>query len=490
MSYELNNSGQLNNAQISRLKNVRQNQRLYDIKESELLLLELVVNEPTILQCFRIIESTCLSQGIFCKIDNKPASDLFLQHLDDFYISFCRAALRAMFTYGFVPWHVRRLPNGDTIPEVLPPGTFSWYTDVNPTIKQSYTYSYNTTAPKNNNKRTHANMYNHESMFVVYRIIPTAGMFKEQDINVYVFIEPSLDINNNSMLYATVPSPLAHVLFDYKALRQGQMRRSHADAWNSTAKVITEFDPKLRVEDNPTQYLMDFVHEDYYVPPAGGTSMYPPFEAHNVWQREQVIRRQFDANPSTHTPEVFALPRDHKLTQPQTLQPCEDINFLNDKYKRDVCAILGVPFEMISGTDQKRSGLDNSKKTMASGRIFSTNMQDYCKHLQRLLRQVYSVIYRSNNSTFVLVPMPRLEIESIEDLKILHEVGALTPDMSMQLSKTLLGETTMYKKQKKTTSSANVMDGANDNIINNKNNKVDNDNKKNSKDNTEKKNDE
>jgi hypothetical protein len=282
---------------------------------------------------------------------------------------------------------------------------------------------------------------------VIYRLNPTGGNFKEEEINIYVHTQPSLDIMNNSILYATVQSPLAHLLTDYKALRQGQIRRSHADAWNTTAKIITQFDPKLRVEDNPSQYLMDFVHEDYFVPPSGAESMYPPFEAHNVWQREQIIRRQFESNPSVHHPEVFALPRDHTVAAQTRLDPCEDIQLLNDKYKRDVCSLLGIPYEMIQG--QASTGLDNPRKTLSSGRIFSTNMQDLCKHTQKLLAQVYRAIYGdTQHIMFMLVPMPRLEIECINDLKVLHEIGAMTPDMSMQMSKTLLGENQIGKRQK------------------------------------------
>ena len=426
----------------SKMQKCRQNHRFADIQESERLLLELSISEPTIQQCFRIMESTCLSQGIYCKIDGKVASQEFLDHLDQFYTGFCRAALRAMCVYGFVPWRVRKLPSGDFVPEVLPAGTFSWFTELNYSKKESFSAS-----DGQPNKRKHADLHDFDSAMVIYRLIPTSGVFKEEDVDIYVFIVPSLDIMNNSMLYATVPSPLAHLLTDYKALRQGQIRRSHADAWNTTAKVITEFDPKLRVEDNPTQYLMDFVHEDFYQPPSGAQAMYPPFEAHNVWQREQVIRRQFEENPSVHYPEVFALPRDHRLAQQQKLEPCEDIQFLNEKYKRDVCSILGIPYEMVQGNDSKKAGPDSTKKTMASGRIFSTNMQDYCKHLQRLLKMVYEKIYRQSNVVFSLVPMPRLEVESIADLKVLHEIGALTPDMSMQVSKTLLGENNFVKNK-------------------------------------------
>lgn len=417
---------------VNRYKRARYEQRFVDIAESEQLLLELASVEPTIQQCFKIMESTCLSQGIFCKIDNKVAGNKFLDHIDEFYTPFCRAAIRAMCVYGFVPWRLRKISSGDMVPEVLPAGTFSWHTELN----------------SKTNKGKRPRMQDDDSMMVIYRLKPTGGEFKEEEIDIYVHTAPVLDVVNNSNLYATVVSPLSHLLSDYKALRQGLIRRSHADAWNTTAKIITQFDPKLRVEDNPTQYLMDFVHEDYYMPPGGAQSMYPPFEAHNVWQREQIIRRQFQANPSVHHPEVFALPRDHSVASQIRLDPCEDIQFLNDKFKRDVCSLLGIPYEMIQGKDASGMRSDSVKKTMASGRLFSTNMQDYCKHIQRLLRRVYRKIYGDDSQVvFTLVPMPRLEIETISDLKILSEIGALTPDMSLNVSKTLLGENNMAKKQ-------------------------------------------
>jgi hypothetical protein len=45
--------------------------------------------------------------------------------------------------------------------------------------------------------------------------------------------------------------------------------------------------------------------------------------------------------------------------------------------------------------------------------------------------------------------MPRLEIETIQDFKILHEIGALTPDMTVKLSRILLGEEPGAAKKRK-----------------------------------------
>ena len=436
----------------------RQTSRARDIQESQHLLLELVTTEPTILQCFKIIESTCLSQGVFCRLQGVEVSKPFQRFLDDHYLPFCKAAIRAMFAYGFVPWRRRRLGKGDEIPEVLPPGTFSWHTEVGPDEQDRAPGRYHGQNRPRRRRRTssggepsRAQLYvpeDDDSRLVVYRITPSAGGVREEDVQVYITTPPALDVSTNSSLYATVPSPLSYLLSDYKNLREAQKRRSHADAWNTTARIVSTFKPNLRNEDNPSQYLMDFVHEDHFSGPAIGESLFPSLQAHNVWQREHIMRRQIMDTPSNHHPEVYALPRDHDVVAQPHLDPCEDLNFLLDKYRRDVSALTGVPHEMIIGRDNGNH--ETVRKTIASGRIFSTNMHEICRHVQGLLRTAYCEIYsaRPEDVEFLLVPMPRLEIETIQDFKVLHEIGALTPDMTVKLSRILLGEEPDAKRSK------------------------------------------
>ena len=134
--------------------------------------------------------------------------------------------------------------------------------------------------------------------------------------------------------------------------------------------------------------------------------------------------------------------------------------FLLDKYRRDVSALTGVPHEMIIGRDNGNH--ETVRKTIASGRIFSTNMHEICRHLQTLLRNVYCEIYgaKPEDVEFLLIPMPRLEIETIQDFKILHEIGALTPDMTVKLSRILLGEDPSNKRAKTTPQQAQVVQGS------------------------------
>ena len=186
---------------------------------------------------------------------------------------------------------------------------------------------------------------------------------------------------------------------------------------------------------------MDFADDSYYQPGMHlGLPASAPLGATNLWTRDIQIRKQFEGVSQTHQPDVYTLPRDHTVEQQAMLSPCEDLEFLNGKFQRDVCAVLRVPEEMVRSKSGGGAAQENTRKTMAMGRVFSSNMTEVCRCLQELLRSVYRRIYKKDNVEFILLPMPRLEVESVADMKILFEIGALTPDMSLQLSHIMVGE--------------------------------------------------
>ena len=415
------------------LVKVRNSHRAIDLMESQALLYELGTSEPTLQQCFKVIESTCLSQGIHCRINGQDCSPRFQRHLDRHYIPFLKSAMRAMVIFGFVPWRLRRVQSGDQVPEVMPCGTFDWHTEMGPSQARDSRYG-----GFNSRKRKLPRGQDDDTRLVVYRVTPTTGDVKEEDVHVYIYVDPGYNVEANSALSATVASPLAHILTDYKNLRNAQIRRSYADAWNTTAHIISTFRPNVQPTDDPNNYLLDFQDARNFAQPIFGRPVYPSLHAHNWFERDMLIRRQIE-RPSTHRPQVYTLPRDHDVCPQVMLAPCEDLVFLWNKFQRDVTAVTGVPYEMVIG--RQGGNADTVRKTMASGRLFSTNMHEYCRHLQYLLTDVYCLIYKASieDVEFKLTPMPRLEVESVADFKVLFEIGALTPDMSLELSQVLLG---------------------------------------------------
>ena len=67
--------------------------------------------------------------------------------------------------------------------------------------------------------------------------------------------------------------------------------------------------------------------------------------------------------------------------------------------------------------------------------------------LSDLLQEVHEHIYKEQ-ARFHLVALPRLEIQGMEDLKTLHEIGVLQPDHAIQLSEVLLGPSPASKRRK------------------------------------------
>lgn len=74
----------------------------------------------------------------------------------------------------------------------------------------------------------------------------------EDDVEIYEFIQPNNSITRCSVLYGSVPSPLAHILVDYRNLRQAQMRQAYADAYNTqvmnSCQHLTRMSPLCKIK--------------------------------------------------------------------------------------------------------------------------------------------------------------------------------------------------------------------------------------------------
>ena len=125
------------------------------------------------------------------------------------------------------------------------------------------------------------------------------------------------------------------------------------------------------------------------------------------------------------------------------------------------------------------SGLWNNQLCQYAWALHCTSQ--VCSHGQNFLDDIYCHIYRVDPATasveFILTPMPRLEVESVNDLKVLFEIGALTPDMSVELSRVLLGNAAnsrnpkiSNRSKKEEPSPDSIIPGSNNNNDNKNNN--------------------
>ena len=173
--------------------------RQMDLSESYYLLLELCCCEPIIQQAFAIIENICLAHGLTMTDKGRAMKPDFQRHLDRHWIPFLSGAVRAMHVYGFVPWRLKKLDSGDKVPEVLPPGSFRWSVEI----------------PKDSDAM----------LAYAVKLNPGQRDVEQSDIKIKTHVEPNYMVNENSILYATVASPMAYVIESYKNMQAAIKRQ-------------------------------------------------------------------------------------------------------------------------------------------------------------------------------------------------------------------------------------------------------------------------
>lgn len=60
----------------------------------------------------------------------------------------------------------------------------------------------------------------------------------EDDVEIYEYMPPTNSITRYSLLYGTVPSPLSHILIDYRNIRTTLIRQTYADAYNTQVVLV------------------------------------------------------------------------------------------------------------------------------------------------------------------------------------------------------------------------------------------------------------
>jgi hypothetical protein len=378
-------------------------QRATDVAESYHLLLELLASEPFLQECLQIIENTCLCRELEFTIDGEAQpSKKFRAFINRWWSPFLRGAIRQQHGLGFVAWTVRTLATGEKIPEVLPLGTFTWVVE-----------------PEKGPRST-----------LRYRV-QLSGI-EAVPFHVTEWAQPSLNVTEGSILHATVPTPLSHLIEEYKILRETMKRHHHADAWNTTARIVVSNDPKEfnhAAHEKEVFETLDFLKD--------------AMESKRRLAPTAVDEAFLSRGTTNHREAVYTLPIHHHLEAVPQLKPTTDLEYLHVKFRHSVCSLLGIPSEMVLAD---RTGQRESRGGRSTSRLFQTKMMRVCEFLKGLMEEVYERIYKEK-AEFNLLAMPRLEIQGIEDLKILHEIGVLQPDHTLGISELLLGKLRKRKRE-------------------------------------------
>lgn len=233
-------------------------------------------------------------------------------------------------------------------------------------------------------------------------------------------------MNENSILHATVQTPLSHLIEEYRILRETIRRYHYADAWNTTARVIVSSEPKQFNHDASQKEIFETL--DFLKSTLNDAS------GRNKAQTSSEVERAFHQS-STHRELVYELPPHHHIEPTPTLKPVVDLEFMTRKFHSSACSLLGIPMEMVASD---RSAQHENRGGRATSRMFQSKMAKVCMFLSGLLSETHKIIYKED-AEYNLVALPRMEIQAIEDLKTLHEIGVLQPDHAVLLSEVLLG---------------------------------------------------
>lgn len=385
--------------------------------DSYRVLMDLACNDPTVQECISLIDNVCLCRELDFRIIGK-ASDTahpqtgFKRFINQHYVPFLKEAIRSMHVLGFVVWTTVKLESGDLIPEVLPFGTFTWM--IEPTT---------------------ASVLKHKIDFM-------AGI-KPVNHRVKAWVKPNFNVCENSSVLPTVQTPFCHLIEEYIVLRRAIRRYHSADAWNCTARIIVNDEPKEFAHNADRKELFETI--DFI------KGLQTTFKKQSANPVEDVFMNK----RSDHEEVVYPLPTHHHIENTPVLQPVADISFLLNRFHNNVCAVMGIPAEMLpgamnvsKGSSESRNSTNSAGATLAS-RLFHVKMMRVARFLSELAGEAYESIYKGEKAEFNIVPMPRMQIDSIADLKTLFDIGALDEGHVLDLSDVLLGS---FKRRKKTQS--------------------------------------
>lgn len=435
--------------------------RRHDEEESFWQLMEMASYEPVINVSFSTIQAMCLSRDIDVVVDKKPSIPGFKKFINMYYKPFLAHCIRSFFVCGFAAVRFRRLASGDIVPECLPLGSFRWTVVANSMRRENESTTKQITKAEENALRIeNSGSYNgqtdfaytqgkdylpkftpresDESKLLRYRIMVLTGNIKENEIYVYEFVQPTFNVSRNSRFYATVSSPMAGLIHEYRDLREARARRSMADAWNTRAHVVCSLKDSKIPTDQPrenflaTQLTLPAVRAEHNLFLAS-LAEEEGMQARKITEQ---IEEEFLENSGNHPPLLHILPKNYDSQMLGQLNPVEDIEQLYNQWTNSVFQLFKIPPKMMIG---KSHGLQ--KEAGMNQRIFSAEMQQLCMHLRVLAANVYSIIYGEEDPhkvNFVIQPAPKIDVESIEDLKMLFEIGSIKPSTAAKLSDTLI----------------------------------------------------
>lgn len=362
-------------------------------------LTHLVTHDPCMRSALSIMRHFMFNSPPTVRVRGAPLSQSFEPFFTRYFMSVAHQVHLYQLFCGFIPWTISTLPNGDRVPVVLPIGSFSW--EVKPVSTNERT------ASKRSKTGVTGNVYTKPPFFLKYcvRCVSAVGI-DAADIIVSELLPPHVipDQRNEkydpqcvSNLYRHA-SPLAAVVFAYARLERATSRRSHADEWNTTARIVTTNTPPRLNTDAPNMELLDGLAGDGV---ANMASMVGSYTYENMQLRfsshDTCVEDILKKDAGNHCPAVYTLPQHYRLERVDRLVPVEDISMLARDYHISISQMTGVSVALLTGeSSQASSGLSKtvSMNAMTCDAMLQLVAGELCNIIEELLSDMYEKVYK------------------------------------------------------------------------------------------------
>jgi hypothetical protein len=356
-----------------------------------------VLTEPYMSFCINQVSNDCLTHPIQIRENNKQLQPQLKQLLEFHFSKFANASLYMMYMCGFVAYYLEKV-NGVRLPHVLPLGSFTW------SMQRIDTP---TTA-----------VWPFE-----VRIDGIDVSFDKRRVHIF-------QCHNSPAVYSPLDA-VFELYVMYKNCREATVVTSQRQA---TAQVlVTEtVDLKdqtisgLQLLDETRRYAMCGSHPLAQTDVELRPEQYP--EQNVTGMKETWIQRMNDEHPELR---VGILPPNSQVTH-LAAAPIDVVmlqEFFN-QYIEGVLSFFNIQHRMSTGQFRVTSSQPNSNMKNQYNNILATS-----KRLEELLRDVYCNCFdvEPHKVSVTITPQKKLEVSSVQDLKILAEFNVFSTAQLRQM---------------------------------------------------------
>jgi hypothetical protein len=384
-----------------------------DSNEIALQMGRMLRDEPVVRQGLRILQTHCLAGGLSLRFGAQARAlptPTFSRHVERYYVEFCRQAIEAFMTVGFVAYRIRRLENGAQIPEPMPLGTYSWYVTrggehaVSPWMVAPL--DGRMPPPPSADEKKERGEEEEEAPHPPLLRYEVHTAYCKETVYHHVFVPPH-------PLF-TCMAPLMGVLHTYMGLLHKRACVARADAFNSQPSVVLEQQEKHRINE-----LVATGQPIVNVPSVEMRGRRAGDKDSAGGRQEMHYQLLEEFRTYSHLPEdsvTMIAPTNHTVHSLERVTTPLDMAMAELGFVRRVASALGLPENLLlQGAQVVGGGASGgtpgwSDSAERGNRQLLDMCRDLNRHLERALTGAYERIYgvsaRQHEPIFRLMTVP------------------------------------------------------------------------------------